>query len=71
MHTYGRLIPDPQLRSLHACQVDLDGTSGRLNISKTLPGHREEVVWATVDWGDYTRPYFKAATISMQQDVLV
>lgn len=70
MHTYGRLIPDPQLRSLHACQVDLDGTSGRLNISKTLPGHREEVVWATVDWGDYTRPYFKAATISMQQDVL-
>lgn len=50
--------------------MNLDGTSGRLNIAKTLPGHREEVVSAIVHWGDQEYPYVKAATISMQQDVL-
>lgn len=50
--------------------VNLDGSSGRLNIAKTLPGHREEVVSANVYWGDHAYPYVKAATISLQQDVL-
>ena len=51
-------------------EVNLDGSSGRLNIAKTMPGHREEVVSAIVHWGDHEYQYAKAATISMQQDVL-
>ena len=56
--------------AFHVPEVNLDGSSGRLNIAKTLPGHREEVVSANVYWGDHAYPYVKAATISLQQDVL-
>ena len=52
-------------------EVNLESQSGRLNVSRTLPGHREEVVWASVDWGASDRRCIKAATISLDQDVLL
>ena len=37
---------------------------------KSLPGHMDEVTWASVDWGSENNQVIRAATISVEQDVL-